>query len=41
MAAGGHLENYLFNGLSYNTDQYVLTGVFWVKEFISDIILLI
>ena len=37
MAAVGHIENLFFNGLAYSADQHMLSGVFWVKEFIFDI----
>ena len=34
MAATGHFENYLFNGLDYNAAQYIVSGTFGVNELI-------
>lgn len=41
MAAVGHIENDLFNGLAYSAAQYMVIGVFGVKEFIFDVVLII
>ncbi len=41
MAAVGHFEIYFFNGLAYNAAQYMVSGVFWVEEFIFDLDLMI
>ena len=41
MAAISHIENYLFNGLTYSAAQYMFFGLILVKEFISDVVLMI
>jgi len=41
MADIGHFGNYLFNHLAYNIAQYMVFRVIGVKEFISNVVLLI
>ena len=41
MAAISHIGNYLFNGLTYSAAQYMFFGLILVKEFISDVVLMI
>jgi len=41
MADIGYVGNYLFNRLAYNTAQYMYFTVIGVKEFTSNVVLLI
>ena len=38
MAADELDENYLFNGLAYSAAQHMVSGVYWLEEFILNVV---